>query len=95
MTNPLLKAVGATAAAVTLALFAYGAQAQQKAPDKGKAAPKVAACNTIKAQAGCEARKADCNWVAESKDAKTGKVKTKAYCRANPETPAKAPPTKK
>lgn len=91
MTKPLLKAVGASAAAITLALFAYGAQAQQKAPDKGKApaAPKVAACNTIKAQAGCEARKDDCNWVAESKDAKTGKVKAKAYCRANPKTTAK------
>jgi hypothetical protein len=81
--------LGISAAAVALALFATGAQAQQKAPEK--AAPKAAApakCNTIKQQGGCEAR-ADCSWVGESKDAK-GKVKAKAYCRAKPKEPAKA-----
>ena len=91
----LLSKVGIAAAAVALAAFAYGAQAQQKAPEK--AAPKAAAqpkCNTIKAQAGCEGR-TDCSWVAESKDAK-GKVKAKAYCRAKPkEAPKKEAPKKK
>jgi hypothetical protein len=90
----LLSKVGIAAAAVALAAFAYGAQAQQKAPEK--AAPKAAAqakCNTIKAQAGCEGR-TDCSWVAESKDAK-GKVKAKAYCRAKPkEAPKKEAPKK-
>ena len=83
-----MTGVGALAAAAVLAVFTYGAQAQQKAPDK--AAPKAAAqpkCNTIKLQAGCEGR-GDCSWVAESKDAK-GKVKAKAYCRAKPKTSEK------
>jgi len=81
--------LGISAAAVVLALFAIGAQAQQKAPEK--AAPKAAApakCNTIKQQGGCEGRP-DCSWVGESMDAK-GKVKAKAYCRAKPKAPAKA-----
>lgn len=77
--------LGISAATAALALFAYGAQAQEKkaAPTPApKAAEKKAACNSLKVQAGCEAR-TDCNWVAESKDDK-GKVKKKAYCRANP-----------
>jgi hypothetical protein len=37
----------------------------------------------LKELSACEAR-SDCNWVNESKDAKTGKVKKKAYCRAKP-----------
>jgi hypothetical protein len=86
--------LGMAAAAVAVALFAYGAQGQQKAPDK--TAPKAAAqakCNTIKQQAGCGER-ADCSWVAESKDAK-GKVKAKAYCRAKPKAvPKKEAPKK-
>lgn len=91
----LLSKVGIAVATVALAAFAYGAQAQQKAPEK--AAPKAAAqpkCKTIKAQAACEGR-TDCSWVAESKDAK-GKVKAKAYCRAKPkEAPKKETPKKK
>ena len=87
----MMTGLGISAATVALALFAYGAQAQQKAPEK--AAPKAAAqpkCNSIKQQAGCEGR-TDCGWVAESKDAK-GKVK-KAYCRAKPkEAPKKQAP---
>ena len=55
---------------------------------------KPPACKTIKAQAGCEARAADCTWVAESKDDK-GKVKAKAYCRAKPKEPAKKAEPKK
>lgn len=84
----MMTGLGISAAAAALALFAYGAQAQQKAPEK--AAPKAAAqpkCKTIKQQAGCEGR-TDCSWVAESKDAK-GKVKAKAYCRAKPKEAAK------
>jgi hypothetical protein len=76
--------LGLSTAAAALALFAYGAQAQEKkaAPAPAPKAEKKAACNTLKAQAGCEAR-TDCNWVGEAKDAK-GKVTKKAYCRANP-----------
>jgi hypothetical protein len=85
------RGFGIAAATAALALFTYGAQAQQKAPAK---AAKPPACKTIKAQAACEARTDDCNWVAESKDAK-GKVKAKAYCRAKPKAPAAKPDPKK
>jgi hypothetical protein len=96
----LVKTLGISAAAAMLALFAYGASAQEKKmdpPKKAEVAKKPAAppaCKTIKAQAGCEARAADCTWVAESKDDK-GKVKAKAYCRAKPKEPAKKPEPKK
>jgi hypothetical protein len=80
--NKILGVFGVSAAAVALTLFAVGAQAQ-KAP-AAKAPPK---CTTVKQQADCEGR-ADCSWVAETKDAK-GKVKAKAYCRAKPKAPAK------
>jgi hypothetical protein len=90
--SKITRGLGISGAAAALALFAFTAQAQ-KAPEK-KAPAKAPACNTIKAQAGCEARKDDCNWVAETKDAK-GKVKAKAYCRANPKQPAKKEPAKK
>ena len=86
----MMTGLGISAAAAALALFAYGAQAQQKAPEKAAPTPKAAAqpkCKTIKQQAGCEGR-TDCSWVAESKDAK-GKVKAKAYCRAKPKEAAK------
>jgi len=85
--------LGITAAAAVLALFAFGAEAQQKAPDK--AAPKAAAqpkCNSIKEEAGCTGR-TDCSWVGESKDAK-GKTR-KAYCRSKPKQSAKKEPAKK
>jgi len=87
----LLKTLGISASAALIAMFAYGASAQEKKPDPPKKAP---ACKTIKAQAGCEARAADCGWVAESKDDK-GKVKAKAYCRAKPKEPPKKPEPKK
>lgn len=94
----LIKTLGISAAAGLFALFAYGASAQEKKADTPKAAVKKEkappACKTIKAQAGCEARSADCTWVAESKDDK-GKVKAKAYCRAKPKEPAKKPDAKK
>ncbi len=79
--------LGATAAAVAVAVFAFGAQAQEKKADPKAAKKAVAACNSLKEQTACEGR-TDCSWVAESKDAKTGKVKKKAYCRAKP-TPKK------
>ena len=76
------------ATAAVIAVLSYGASAQEKkAPAK-----KPPACNTLKDEAACTARN-DCNWVAESKDAK-GKVKRKAYCRANP-TPKKGDAKKK
>ena len=93
----LVKTLGISAAAALLAMFAYGASAQEKKmdpPKKAEAAKKPPACKTIKAQAGCEGRSADCSWVAESKDDK-GKVKAKAYCRAKPAAPAAKPDPKK
>jgi len=80
MSTSMTKHLGAAAAAMAVAMFAFGAQAQE-----AKTAPKakVAACNSLKEQTGCETR-TDCSWVNESKDAKTGKVKKKAYCRAKP-----------
>jgi hypothetical protein len=91
----LLKTLGISVATAALAVFAYGASAQEKkAAAPTPAATKAPACKTIKAQAGCEARTADCTWVAESKDDK-GKVKAKAYCRAKPKEAAKKPEPKK
>lgn len=86
----LVKTLGISVATAALAMFAYGASAQEK---KTAPAKKPAACKTIKGQADCEAR-TDCSWVAESKDAK-GKVKAKAYCRAKPKEPAKKAEPKK
>ena len=96
----LAKTLGISVAAAVLAMFAYGASAQEKKAEPAKKAeavkkpPTPPACKTIKAQAGCEARAADCTWVAESKDDK-GKVKAKAYCRSKPKEPAKKPEPKK
>jgi hypothetical protein len=92
----LLKTLGISVATAALAVFAYGASAQEKkaATPAPAAAKKAPACKTIKAQSGCEARAADCTWVAESKDDK-GKVKAKAYCRAKPKEAAKKPEPKK
>jgi len=89
----LARTLGISVATAALALFAYGASAQEKKKEPAKKPPP--ACKTLKAQAGCEGRSADCTWVAESKDDK-GKVKAKAYCRAKPKEPAKkADPKKK
>ena len=83
----LVKTLGISVATAALALFAYGASAQEKKAARTPPKKTPPACKTIKAQAGCEARTADCTWVAESKDDK-GKVKAKAYCRAKPKEPA-------
>ena len=88
MTTTIGRLLGVSAATVALALFAYGAQAQEKKMEPPKTAPKTekkqVACNTLKTQQPCEAR-SDCNWVGETKNDK-GKVTKKAYCRANPGT---------
>src|SRR5262245_12854340 len=78
MTNVLLKGLTVAATAAAIAAFSFGASAQ----DKKAPAKKPPACNSLKDEAACKARD-DCNWVADSKDAK-GKVKRKAYCRSNP-----------
>jgi len=80
----LVKNLGLSVATVALALMAYGASAQEKAAP----AKKAPACKTIKQQADCEARAADCSWVGESKDEK-GKVKARAYCKSKPKETAK------
>lgn len=88
--------LGISAATAALALFAYGAQAQTPPPKK-EAAPKAApakkppACNSLKEEAACKARD-DCEFMSASVDAKTKKVKKKAYCRTKPKPkPAPAP----
>jgi hypothetical protein len=84
----LLRGIGLAATAALIAVVSYGASAQEKkAPAK-----KPSTCNSLKDEGACRARN-DCNWVEESKDAK-GKVKRKAYCRANP-TPKKEDAKKK
>lgn len=80
------RILGATAAAMAVALFAFGASAQDAKTDTKKAPAKTekkVACNSLKAETTCTGR-SDCNWVAEKKDDK-GKTR-KAYCRANPTT---------
>ena len=88
MNKILLRGTGLVATAALIAVVSYGASAQEKkAPAK-----KPSTCNALKDEGACRARN-DCNWVEESKDAK-GKVKRKAYCRANP-TPKKDDAKKK
>ena len=73
------KTLGISAATAALALFAYGAAAQEK---KAAPAKKPPACATLKDEAACKARE-DCTW-AEPK----GKAK-KGTCKAAPKAPAK------
>jgi carboxylesterase type B len=88
------KVWGATALAACM-VFAFAADAQQKAPEKVEPAAKTekkvkakSVCNAITEEAACKAN-ATCAWVAALKDAKTGKQKRKAYCRTKPKPPAK------
>jgi hypothetical protein len=99
--SKILGALGVSAAAVALSLFALSAEAQQKAPEKS--APSVAAkkpppppkCNSLKDEAACKARD-DCTWVSAVMDKAGKKEVRKAYCRAKPKAPAKkAEPAKK
>ena len=102
MRKTLLKTLGISTAAATLALFAYGASAQDM--KKKEPAKKMAACTTLKDEAGCTGRE-DCTWTpakgkaaakaktAKSTDAKTGEkkaAKPKAKAAAKPKTAAKA-----
>ena len=92
------RSFGVSIATVALAMFAYGASAQEKKPSTPVPAPKAAAkkppaCNSLKDEAPCKVRD-DCNWVPAKMDAKD-KVKTKAYCRSNPKAAAKKEPAKK
>jgi hypothetical protein len=79
----LFTTLGLSIATVALAVFAYGASAQEKkAPAK-----KPPACKTLKDQAACTARE-DCTWVEEKKN-KKGKVTAKAACKAKPKAKKK------
>jgi hypothetical protein len=78
------KGLGIFAATAALALFACTATAQ----DKKSAAPKAAACKSLKGEADCQGR-TDCQWVAGSVDPKTKKEKRKAYCRSKPKSSTK------
>jgi hypothetical protein len=75
-----------SAAALVMSAIAYGGVSA--AEKKKEAAPKPAACNSLKAEGECEARQ-DCTWVAAVMDKKSGKEKRRAYCRAKPKAPAK------
>lgn len=95
-----IRALSVIAAAAAVAIFTCGAEAQQKAPEKGtpaaapaaKAAPKPkSACNALTDEAACKAN-TTCSWIAALVDAKTGKQKRKAYCRTKPRPPAKKTP---
>jgi hypothetical protein len=83
--NPI-KMLQLSAAALVLSAFVYG---DVSAAEKKKEAAKApAACNSLKDESACT-RREDCTWVDAVKDAKTGKQKRRAYCRAKPKTPAK------
>jgi hypothetical protein len=79
-------------------MFAFAAEAQQKAPEKAAPAPAAkpaaktpkakSACNAMTEEAACKAD-ATCSWVAALMDKTTGKQKRKAYCRTKPKPPAK------
>jgi hypothetical protein len=81
----IIKMLQLSAAALLLSAFAYGGVS---AAEKKKEAAKAPACNSLKEDKACEARE-DCTWVAAVTDAKTGKQKRRAYCRAKPKAPAK------
>lgn len=81
----------ALAAIATLMLFAFAANAQQKAPEKAEPATKTkpkSACNAIADEAACKAN-ATCTWIAAVMDKQTGKQKRKAYCKSKPKPPVK------
>jgi len=84
--NPI-KMLQLSAAALVLSAFAYGGVSA--AEKKKEVAKRPAACNTIKEEKDCEGVREDCTWVAAVTDAKTGKQKRRAYCRAKPKAPAK------
>jgi hypothetical protein len=88
----IIRGLSVAAATVALGLFAFGAQAQQKAPEKApaaKVAPKAkSACNQITDENACKANDT-CSWIAALTDAKTGKQKRKAYCKTKPKAPPK------
>jgi hypothetical protein len=78
-------------AATALAMFAFAADAQQKAPEKAEPATKTkpkSACNAIADEAACKAN-ATCTWIAAVMDKQTGKQKRKAYCKSKPKPPVK------
>lgn len=91
----LVRGLGASAVAAALVIFAFAAQAQQKAPEKAEPAAKTekkvkpkSACNAIADETACKAD-ATCAWVAALMDKTTGKQKRKAYCKTKPKPPVK------
>ena len=80
MSNLLNRSLAIGAVAIVFAALAYGGVSAEE-----KAAPKPAACKSMKAEADCTGRD-DCNWVQASVDKKTGKEKRKAYCRVKPKS---------
>ena len=70
--------------AVAALMIGVAAQAQEKkAEPAAKTAKPKSVCNSITEEAACKAN-ATCAWVAALMDAKTGKQKRKAYCKAKP-----------
>lgn len=73
--------LGGLAMTIALAALAYGVVlGTEENSAEAAAAP---ACKTFTKEEDCTARQ-DCSWVKASIDAKTGKEKRKAYCRAKP-----------
>ncbi len=82
----LSKSFAALAAVALTSMVGFGALAQEKkatTPKTEKTAKAPSACKGLE-ETACTGKSAECTWVKESKDAKTGKVKKKAYCRAKP-----------
>lgn len=95
MKSIVSKSMAALAAVAFTAMIGAGAMAQEKpatTPKTTKTTKAPSACKGL-VETACTAKAAECSWVKESKDAKSGKVKRKAYCRAKPAPKAK-PKTK-
>lgn len=90
MQSILSKSLAALAAVALSATISAGAMAQEKpaAPKTTKTTKAPSTCKGLD-ETACTGKAAECSWVKESKDAKTGKVKRKAYCRAKPAPKAK------
>jgi hypothetical protein len=88
----ILAGLSAAFAAGVVATFAITVSAQEKkatTPPAAKTETKAkSACNAMKDEAACKAD-TGCQWIKASVDAKTGKVKRKAYCRTKPKPAAK------
>jgi hypothetical protein len=82
----LVNALCTAAITIAVGVLAYGSLIASH--DNSAEAAAAPACKTFTKEEDCTARQ-DCSWVKASIDAKTGKEKRKAYCRAKPKPKTK------